>query len=563
MKRFGLSEGAMLREVGRARLAVAAVLVSLSAWNVGCTGGIGGSNPTPGNGPGPTGPMGPQPVARLQKLTASQFANSVHDLLGKDAPLGPVEPDNVVDGFAAVGASAVSASPSGIGQYEGATGAATEYAFADPTRVAAVLSCVPKTTADTSCLNQALTAFGRRAFRRPLSAEETTRFVTLATTIGNKTGSSVLVGVRYAVWAILQSPSFLYRVELGVPSAADGGRLKYTSFEMASRLASALWNTVPDDALLDAAENDALQTPDGVAEQARRMLSSSASRQAIVAFADDLYGVRHLNEATKDPSLFPSWTPALQAAMRQELEERVADIVLTRRADFLSLYDSRTTFVNAELARYYGLPAVTGNAFQPAEFPADSPRVGLLGAGAILAGFALPQRTSPTERGKFIAENLLCNRIPPPPPGVPPLPAMGDTNSTLRQRLEAHRAAPQCAVCHQVMDPLGFGLEDFDSAAMYRTTDNGQPIDATGSVGGIAFNGLAEMASALRQQSVAGPCVVSKIYENALGRTLWDVDGPALDVLAQRFAAVHNRVDQLLVDLVSSEAFRFVQPNTL
>src|SRR5262249_45436170 len=208
-----------------------------------------------------------------------------------------------------------------------------------------------------------------------------------------------------------------------------------------------------------AAGSDALQTADGVAQQAQRMLSMPASKQAIVAFADDLYGVQHIQEASKDPSMFPKWTSTLPAAMQQELELRVVDVVLNQRTDFLSLYDSHATFVNAELATYYGLPAVSGTDFQPAQFPADSPRVGLLGAGAILAGYALPQRTSPTERGKFIAEKLLCINIPPPPPGVPPLPAMADANSTLRQRLEAHRAAPQCATCHGVMDPLGFGLE--------------------------------------------------------------------------------------------------------
>src|SRR4029453_17136077 len=142
-------------------------------------------------------------------------------------------------------------------------------------------------------------------------------------------------------------------------------------------------------------------------------------------------------------------------------------------------------------------------------------------------------------------------------------PALGDSNSPLRERLEAHRAAPLCATCHGVMDPLGFGLENFDSVGIYRTTDNGQPIHASGTAGGVPFNGLAEMASVLRKQPVAGPCVVSKIYENALGRTPQEADGPTLDALAKSFAAGDNRIDSLLVDLVSSEAFRFVQPNKL
>jgi hypothetical protein len=532
-----------------------------SPGSTGSTGATGSTGSTGSSGS--TGSPVTEPEPRIYKLTAAQFANSVRDLLGKDAPLAPVEPDDVVDGFTSVGASTVAVSPSGVGLYEAASGAATEYVFADSGRVAKALSCVPKSISDTACVTQALSAFGRRAFRRPLSDDEISRFVTLATMIGSSSGSSVLAGMRHAVWAILQSPSFLYRVELGVPSADDGGRLKYTSFEVASRLASALWNSIPDDTLLDAAAQDKLQTAEGVAEQARRMLAMPASRQAIIAFADDLYGVQHLNEATKDALMFPNWTPTLRAAMQEELEERIADVVLSEPADFLSLYDSRTTFVNDELARYYGLPAVGGSGFTKVELPADSPRVGLLGAGAILAGFGLPQRTSPTERGKFVQQSLLCREIPPPPPGVPPLPAMADPNTTLRQRLTAHRSAPQCSGCHGFMDPLGFGMENFDTAGMYRTTDNGQPIDATGSVGGVTFNGLAEMASALRQQPVAGPCVVSKIYENALGRTLGEADGPVLEALAGRFAAENNRVDQLFVDLVSSDAFRFVQPNKL
>jgi hypothetical protein len=520
--------------------------------------GSGGSTDQPGSG----GSAGSQPVARLHKLTASELANSVHDLLGQGAPLGPVEPNNVVDGFATVGASTVSVSPSGVGQYEAATGAATEYAFADSTHAAAVLPCVPSGTSDTACITKAVNAFGRRAFRRPLATDETARFVTLVTTIGNKTGSSVLTGMRHAAWAMLQSPSFLYRVELGAVSAADGGRLKYTGFEMASRLAGTLWNSVPDDTLLDAAASGTLDTADGVAQQAQRMSAMPAAKQAIVAFADDLYDMAHFAEGTKDPAMFPKWTATLQAAMQQELEQRVVDVVLNQHADYLSLYDSRSTFVNSELAAYYGLPAVTGTGFQPAQFPTSSPRVGLLGAGAILAGYALPQRTSPTQRGKFIVNQLLCIYIPPPPPGVPPLPSTAGSNATLRQTLEAHRSAPQCSSCHAIMDPLGFGLEYFDGAAQYRTTDNGQPIDATGSLGGVAFNGLAQMATALRQQPVAGPCLVSKVYENALGRTLLGADGATLDSLAKSFADGGNRVDQLLVSLASSDGFRFVQPNT-
>ncbi|HEY1536328.1 MAG TPA: DUF1595 domain-containing protein, partial [Polyangiaceae bacterium] len=189
----------------------------------GATTASSGGSPAPGTG-SPSSllnlPSSPLPTFGLHKLTAWEFANSVQDLLGSGVPLAPVEQDTLIGGFATVGATSVSISPAGVDQYETVLGAATAYAFADVAHATPVLACVPQATTDAACLTQALNAFGRRAFRRPLTAAETTQFVNLATTIGNQSGSSVLNGIRHAVWAILQSPDFLYRVELGAPSSA-------------------------------------------------------------------------------------------------------------------------------------------------------------------------------------------------------------------------------------------------------------------------------------------------------------------------------------------------------
>ena len=565
-----------------------ALVLLAAALATGCGSNGGGSNAAQGGGPGPgaggaqavggsgsagtqtvvvggaklTLPEGAAPIARLHKLTASEFANSVHDLLGNDAPLSLVEPDSVVNGFASVGALTTTMSAAGVGLYEAATGAATDFVFSDASKAAKVLSCVPKDSADAACMKQALTAFGRRAFRRPLTDAETTRFVTLATTIANGAGSSSLIGMRHAVWAILQSPSFLYRSELGVASAADGGRLKYTSFEMASRLAAALWNGAPDDAVLDAAASDSLATTDGVLTQAKRMLGDARTHRALTAFADDLYGVRALDEASKDPTLFPKYTLTLRKSMQQELEQRVDDLFLGSKGDFLSIYDSRSTFVNQELAAYYGVPAPSGSGFQRVELPSDSPRAGLLGAGAILSAFSLTQRTSTTSRGKFVATALLCIDIPAPPDTVKPLPAAPDTSATMRVRMTEHRTNPSCSACHAIMDPIGFALEHFDTAAQYREQDNGKPLDTTGTLtDGSKFDGLAELGTAIRKEPIAGPCFVSKVYENALGRPAISLDAAAIDTLATQFATNKNQADQLLLGVVSSEAFRFVQPN--
>ena len=573
--------------------ALALLLGTSLTFGVGCTGQVSGANPT-GAGTGATAgastsmgtagagtttgaagaatttagpssllglPGGSEPLARMHKLTAAEFANSVHDLLGADAPLSAVEPDDVVDGFANVGASTVAMSPSGVGLYESATGAATTFAFADATHAGAVLPCVPTGTTDAACATKAIAAFGRRAFRRPLTDAETTRFVNLAVMIGGAQGNTILTGMRHAVWAILQSPSFLYRVELGAPSAADGGRVKFSDYEIASRLAGALWGSVPDDPLLDAAAAGKLETAADVRTQATRMLGDARVHRALLAFVDDLYGKQTLAEATKDTTMFPLWTPTLQAAMQQELEQRIDDLVLTQKGDFLSLYTSKTTFVNNELAKFYGLPTQTTDGWRSATFPDSAPRAGLLGAGAILAAYALPQRTSPTARGKFLAASVLCKNVPDPPPGIPPLPATSTAQTTLRQKLEMHRAAASCAVCHSIMDPLGFGMENFDTTGQYRTMDNGLPIDATGTLGSMMFNGLAQLGATIAQQAVTAPCLVSKVYTFAEGRALTGHDDPALDGLATTFAKNGNHVDQLLLDLVSSDAFRFVTPD--
>ncbi|HEV3060564.1 MAG TPA: DUF1592 domain-containing protein, partial [Vicinamibacterales bacterium] len=344
-------------------------------------------------------PSGVEPVAHMHRITSSQYANSVRDLLGSGAPIGPLDPDLLTDGFVSIGSSSIVSSASGVGFYEAAANAAASWVFADPTRATAALACVPTTATDTTCASRAISALGQRAYRRPLTTDETNRLVTLATTLAGQSGGTITIGMQYAVSAILQSPNFLYRVELGAPSAADSGRTKYTSYEMASRLASTLWNTVPDSILLDAAGKDSLSTAEGVKAEAQRMMTDPHAQQGMAAFVDDLYALRNLHDVQPDPTMFPTFTETLRSAMRTEFEMRVIDMVFTTRGDYLSLLDNKTTFVNDELATHYGLPTAGSTAFRKVTIPADSPRAGILGSGAILAGLALPQRTGPTRRG--------------------------------------------------------------------------------------------------------------------------------------------------------------------
>jgi hypothetical protein len=230
----------------------------------------------------------------------------------------------------------------------------------------------------------------------------------------------------------------------------------------------------------------------------------------------------------------------------------------------LAQYDTRVTFVNDELASLYGLPlAGTGPSdFRRVELGAGSPRAGLLGTGALLAAYALPQRSSPTARGKFVAQTLLCRTVPSPPPGVDTTlgTPMADPNATLRERLALHRANAACAACHSLMDPIGLGLEQFDGIGAYRETEHGKPIDASGELDGVPFANAAELGQVLRNNPDAGKCFVQKLYTHAQGRTPLEVDAPVIAVLAQRFASADNHAAELLLELSTSEAFRFVEP---
>jgi hypothetical protein len=524
----------------------------------GAGGGAGGTT-DPGSGPRS------QPTASMHKLTLVEFTNSLRDLLGSSAPVpAELEPDQQVNGFRSISGAVVAVSPTGVAQYETAIDAATDFAFASSAQAATVLSCVPTSATDANCpLAQVLGSFGRRAFRRPLTETDVARYASVATDIAQEPGSSILVGLKYAVSAILQSPEFLYRVELGAPSAADGGRSKYTGFEMASRLASLLWGSVPDEALLDAAASGQLATAEGVLAQANAMMASQKVHQSFNDFANDLYGMdpssgAPLSKTFKDPTFYPNWTTTLPVAMQQELSLRIDDAAF--HGDYLALYDSPVVFVNNELAKIYGLAPAATDEFRRVTLEPGSPRLGLLGSAAMLAANGLPQRTSPTLRGRFVSEQLLCKTVPPPPDNVN-LAALDmlPTGSSVRAVLEQHRKNPACASCHALMDPIGLGLENFDSVGAYRSTENGAPIDASGDLDGVAFEDEASLSSALRNHPDAAACFVTKLYAHAQARAPLDVDAAVIANLSKQFDDNGHRANQLLVAIATSDAYRFVE----
>ena len=535
-----------------------------AAGTTGTAGTAGTTDPTD-SGPGedtqddPDAPL-EVPAPTIRRLTASEFAHSLRDLLG-EVTLPGTETDALKDGFFAVGNATIAVSPAGVALYEKALEQATAQGFADATRAAAVVPCLPAAVDDTVCFRDAVASFGRRAWRRSLTGAELERYLAIATTIAGETGDT-LMGLRHAAWGLLESPNFLYRVEIGEPSAQDGGRLRYTGYEMAERLSYTLWNTTPDVALLDAAERGDLTTPAGVRAEAERMIVDPRARQGVENFVSELYSIWRLTDLTKDPATYPAWSPSLKAAIRDDLLARINDVVFDAPGDFLSLYDSNKVFVTNALADLYGVPAADPDVLRAAELPADGLRRGLIGSAAILAMYSPPARTSATKRGQFIADALLCRVVPPPPPGVDVNldMDMDPTPKTAREQLKKHRENPSCAGCHNMMDPMGLALENFDSTGRFRPDDQGLTIDASGDLDGVAFANGGELAGLLRDHPEASMCLVRKLYTYTTGRLPVYSELELLRLLEDDMLREDNHFDQLLLSLVTRDEFRFANP---
>ncbi len=493
--------------------------------------------------------------AVLPRLTALQYRNSVEALLGEELPPLSVEPDTNPYLFYSVGATSTTLSELGVQMYEEAAETAATVVFEDPERRLALLGCTPTTPGD-ACVADFIGTFGRRAYRRPLSGTEQARWVAIATDLAD---GDVWQGVRMAVSGMLQSPNFLYRVELGQPDPDDPTRLRYTDYEMASRLSFLLWNSTPDDELLDAADSGALSTEDGLTAQAQRLLQAPRARDAVQDFFGQYFDLGRLDGLTRDASTYPLFSDTLPESMRNEVRLLVDDFVFRRNDDIRHVFSTRTTFVNDDLAELYGVqaPGATAISFVAVDLPEDGPRAGMLTSAAFLAMNAHETENSPTLRGKYVRERVLCQAVPPPPDDV-------DTNvpddmgegKTLRERLEAHRDNPECAACHAFIDPPGFLFEHFDPIGAYRTEDNGYPIDASGELDGIELADAAGLAAVLGEDPRVGQCVVTQLFRHANGRLEQAGELPALVDINDEFGEQGYRFADLLVQLVTHEAFR-------
>ncbi len=529
---------------------------------------------TPGKD-GQDGP-GPQPTWAaswdaaspvFRRLTVTEYENAVQDLLGVEV-VTAVEPDVVVNGMRSLGAGSSSISQRGVEQYEAAAFNAASSALADPELHASLVPCAPQATVDDACAAQFVEQFGRLAWRRPLEQAEVDRLTGIvhdaATVLGTFDD-----GVEYGIAAMLQSPNFLFRVEQG-EVGTDGVR-RYTSWEMATRLSLLLWDSVPDEALLDAAAADELTTDAGLSAAVERMLADPRARRyaddggaadthgGLAAFFDDAYLLYGLESLSKDPLVYEAMSATLGPAAHEQTLRDLEYWVFDTDNDFRDLFTTRITHLNRELASVYDVPAPARTGFARTELPEDGIRRGLLGQVSFLALLAHPTTTSPTRRGKYIREHILCEVIPAPPAGVnTSIPEPSGEAPTLRDRVAQHLQDPYCAGCHKLMDPVGLGYENFDGIGRWRAIENNTTIDASGDLDGNSFHDAWDLGKLIAEESHTPKCVVKQLFMYALGRQPTDADDEALDYLNETFAWSGYRVRHVLNELVMSPAFREV-----
>lgn len=543
---------------------VLAGLVAGSACYSGIDGDQGGSADSGADGANDDGdepaPENLEPgPASLRLLLPQQYVESIRGLLGDAAAdvASPPAAPAALNGFEAIGAAQLALGDSAIGAFETSAQRVAEVAVQDEARMQALRGCTPAGPDDAACHEAFVARFGRLAFRRPLSDVELEQYTAVAMTAAAELGVFE-EGTRAAIATLLQSPNFLYQVEIGEADPNDAGLRRLSGYEVATRVAFFLTGATPDEDLLDDAEAGRLDGADGVREAARKLLETDGARVALSSFMSELLRLRDLDSLPKDLGTYPAYSPELAASMRAETLALIEHIAWDEDGDFRDILDADYTFVDASLAAHYGMDAeALPMGMTRATPPPEHKRGGILGHAGMLSLLSHVSSSSPSVRGKFVRETIMCENIPAPPPEVATdLPSSED--QTTRERLEEHMNIGTCAGCHSLMDPIGFGLEIYDGIGAYRTTENGLAIDAVSEFAGTPFEGAKELGAILKASPTVPLCLVRNLYRHGSGHleTLGELE--QLQLVTEVFAESGYSLQDVLVEMVANPAFRIV-----
>ncbi len=502
----------------------------------------------------------------LRRLTELQYKNIIRDVFGPDIKIGGrFDPDMREEGLLEVGAGQASISASALGQYVTMARSVAEQVLDEKHR-AAFVRCAPVsvTKRDDACAEEFLSGAGRILYRRPLEKDELADLVNGAGLTADTLGD-FYAGLQTSLATALQSPAFLFRWEVQEQDPKRKGVTRIDSYSKAARLSFFLWNTTPDTRLLAAAERGDLHTERGLAREVDRLLKSPRLEGGVRAFFYDMFGLDGMHTLVKDTTLYPKYSFKIAADAEEQTLRTIVDVLLTQGGDYRDVFTTPKTFLTRQLGTVYGVPIMgpsaggTPDGWQPYEFAADDPRIGVLAQPSFLGMHSHPGRTSPTLRGKALRENILCQKVP-DPPGVVDFNIVQDTDSadykTVRQRLTAHATEPMCVGCHKITDPIGLAMESFDTIGGYREKENGALIDTSGSVDGSSFEDAAGLAQAIHDHPATTSCLVNRVFSYAAGRSPTDGETAWLNERVEKsFAKAGYRIVPLLRQISLADAF--------
>lgn len=500
---------------------------------------------------------GAPPVMRV--LTQEQYRQSIADIFGSDIKVAgrfdrgqrPAE-----GRLLAIGTSSAGISAAGFEQFE-SMGRSIAGQVVDAKHRETLLPCKPadEKAFDSGCATQIVNRYGPLLYRRALAPAEVTSLVSKARASQARLGD-FYSGMATTLSVMLVQPDFLFRIEKVEADPAGGVRMD--GYSKASRLSYFLVNSTPDAELLRAAGAGELHTQSGLARQVDRLLASPQLEKGMRAYLWDLLGFEHFDDIQKDPQIFPTYSTRIATDAQEQTLRTMVDHLLVQKADYRDVFTTRKTFLTRSLGSIYAVPVSTKKGWEAAEYPADSNRGGVLTDISFLALWSHPGRSSPTIRGKMLAEIFLCRTVPAPPGDVDFAVANDISNpnlKTARQRLDAHVTAAPCKGCHLQMDPMGFTLEKFDSVGAYRTTENGAVIDTSGSLGRRTFSDVEGLGQAMRDSPVVPACFADNLYRYGVGRNYTKGETAWRDYLRTSFEASGYKAPQLLRTIALSDAF--------
>lgn len=498
--------------------------------------------------------------APIRRLTRFEYNNAIKALLFDESRPGDALPAELLGNGFGNDSQSQPVSSFLVESYASQAAKLASTALANERVIQRYAPCLQSMSPPTEeqCVQQYVEEFLKSAFRRPPQAEEVLEWLELYATLRKESESGQALSALTAT--VLQAPDFLYRVEVG-GKLLENGRRQLTGFEVATRLSFLFWGAPPDDELYAAAGDGRLDTEAGILEQAERLLEDERTRETIRLFFSHVLPIQGLTDLARDPNQFPEYSPSLGALWQKETLTFLETEIFQERSDWPSMLTASHSYVNEELASFYGIAGVSGDDFRRVAIN-PSERLGVLTHGSVLAGSTVSNFTNPVRRGVFLLRSIMCQELPEPPESIaeeikPPDPVAGRTG---RERYSIHSDNPGCASCHAVMDPPGFALENYDALGRWRNEENDVVIDASGELSLLArpFEGPQEMIQQIAEHPDTRDCFTKKWVSFAYGKILTEDDELLVTQTDEAFAATDGSVRSLLLSLTQTDEFRFI-----